>query len=114
MNKSILDDEIRYRLLKLVGQKPNLSQRALAQELGVSVGKLNYCLKALIDIGLIKVGNFTRSSHKLGYAYLLTPKGLTEKSMVTLRFLERKETEFEEMRKEIGTLREEARVLEDD
>lgn len=111
MNDSVLDDETRYRLFKLVEEHPDMSQRQLAQEMGVSVGKLNYCLRALVDIGLIKMGNFARSNHKLGYAYMLTPKGLVEKSKVTARFLARKEVEYEALKNELFALRAEAEGL---
>lgn len=107
MNDSVLDDETRYRLFKLVEEHPDMSQRQLAQEMGVSVGKLNYCLRALVDVGLVKMGNFARSNQKLGYAYILTPSGISEKSKVTARFLARKEAEYEELKSQIETLRQE-------
>ncbi len=112
MNDSVLTDETRYRLFKLVEEHPEMSQRELAQAMGVSVGKLNYCLKALINVGMIKMGNFTRSSHKLGYVYILTPKGIAEKSRVTARFLARKEAEYEELKAEIEVLRTEANIAQ--
>lgn len=105
MNDSVLDDETRYRLFKLVEEHPDMSQRQLAQEMGVSLGKLNYCLRALVDVGLIKMGNFARSNRKLGYAYFLTPKGIIEKSKVTARFLARKEAEFQSLKSEIHSIR---------
>lgn len=108
MTESVLNDETRYRLFKLVQENPDMSQRQLAEEMGISVGKLNYCLKALINVGMIKMGNFARSNHKLGYAYILTPKGIAEKSRVTARFLARKEAEYEILKTEIETLRNEA------
>lgn len=112
MNDSVLDDETRYRLFKLVEEHPDMSQRQLAREMGVSVGKLNYCLRALVDIGLIKMGNFARSNHKFGYAYILTPKGIAEKSKVAARFLAKKEKEYEVLRAELFELRAEAESLE--
>jgi EPS-associated MarR family transcriptional regulator len=81
----------------------------LAGELGVSVGKINYCLKALIDRGLVKANNFRNSQNKRAYLYVLTPKGIAEKSRNTVRFLQRKTTEYEELRKEISRLRREVR-----
>jgi EPS-associated MarR family transcriptional regulator len=90
-----------------------MSQRQLAQEMGVSVGKLNYCLKALVNVGMIKMGNFARSTHKLGYAYILTPSGIAEKSRVTTRFLARKEAEYEALKGEIEALRLESSGLEE-
>lgn len=108
MDKTLINDETRYRLFKLVERNPGMSQRQLAAEMGVSLGKLNYCLKALIDIGLIKVGNFARSKHKLGYAYILTPAGIAEKTAVAARFLACKELEYQTLKKEIEQLRTEA------
>ena len=108
MNNVNLSDEIRYKLFKLVDENPELNQRELAQKMGMSVGKLNYCLRALIDIGMLKVGNFAKSSHKFGYVYLLTPKGISEKAKVTSRFLNYKEQEYEALQKEIEVLREDA------
>lgn len=113
MNKHIGDDEIRYRLFKLIEEKPDISQRELAKRMGVSVGKLNYCLKALVDVGLIKIGNFARSKHKWGYAYIITPAGITEKSKVTARFLARKEAEYERLKSEIKELKREFDLQEE-
>jgi len=76
----MLSEEVRYKLLKLLGPNPHLSQREVAKELGVSVGKVNYCLKALIDKGWIKAANFKNSRSKSAYMYLLTPRGFEEKA----------------------------------
>lgn len=103
-----LDDELRYQLLKKLEQNPAMTQRELAEELGMSLGKANYCLKALIEKGWIKAGNFRRNKNKLRYAYLLTPKGLEEKARVTVAFLKRKQKEYEQLVGELETLREEA------
>jgi len=103
----MLSEESRYKLLKALEANPGASQRELAHELGVSLGKVNYCLKALVEKGWIKVGNFTKNPNKLGYAYLLTPSGLEEKANVTAEFLKRKLTEYEKMQKEINILRQE-------
>ena len=91
---SELNDENRYKILKLLEKNPDMNQRQLADSLGISLGKTNYCLKALIEKGLIKVGNFRRSATKGNYAYLLTPQGLEEKARVTLRFFKSKQQEF--------------------
>ncbi len=107
----ILSDEIRYQLLKQLEQNPNLTQRELAEILGVSLGKANYCLNALIKKGLIKARNFHHNQHKLGYAYLLTAKGVEEKARVTLQFLTYKQKEYEGLVKELEALRKEAALL---
>jgi EPS-associated MarR family transcriptional regulator len=88
----------------MVEANPTITQRALAAALGVSLGRINYGLRALIDKGLIKVNNFKRSETKLAYAYLLTPRGLTEKSSLTKAFLARKMQEFDALKKEIEAL----------
>jgi MarR family transcriptional regulator, temperature-dependent positive regulator of motility len=87
-----------------VEANPTITQRALAQALGLSLGRVNYCLRSLIERGLIKVGNFKRSETKLAYAYLLTPSGVTEKSALTKAFLARKMQEFDVLKKEIEAL----------
>lgn len=106
-----LSDELRYQLLKKLEQNPTLTQRELAQELDVSLGKANYCLKALVEKGWVKVGNFKRNKNKLRYAYLLTPSGLEEKARVTMAFLKRKQKEYERLVEEIEALRLEAAEL---
>ncbi|MDZ7662782.1 MarR family EPS-associated transcriptional regulator [Thiohalophilus sp.] len=107
----MLTDETRYKLLKLLEQNPGINQRELASELGISLGKTNYCLKALIDKGWVKAGNFRQNPRKMHYAYLLTPRGLEEKARVTLRFLKRKQEEYEQLVDELEELREEAAAL---
>ena len=97
--------ETRFRLLRALESNPEISQRALAEELGVSLGKTNYCLKALIDKGWVKAGNFGRSKHKHRYLYQLTPAGLAEKAKITGRFLKRKLAEHEALTREIEQLR---------
>ncbi len=94
-----------FRVLKFLEDNPDLSQRDLADRLGVSNGKLNYCLNALIDKGLVKLGNFAQSKHHFGYAYLLTPAGIAEKAALTGRFLKRKLAEYEALKAEIEALR---------
>lgn len=104
-----MQDEITYKLLKSIEEDPSQSQRELSKSLGISLGKLNYCLKALIDKGLVKANNFRRNENKSDYLYLLTPKGVDEKARVTMRFLQRKMHEYEMLKKEIAALQQEAR-----
>lgn len=96
------------KVLRLLETKPQMSQRDLAVALGVSLGKTNFCLKALLDKGLLKVQNFQNSQRKLAYAYLLTPAGLAEKTALTSRFLTRKMEEFALLKAEIELLQQEA------
>jgi len=97
-------DEFHYRLIRLIESRPDLTQRELARELGVSLGKTNYCIKALIDKGWIKTRNFRNSSNKLAYAYILTPQGMARKWYLTRRFLARKLAEYDNLRREIDEL----------
>jgi EPS-associated MarR family transcriptional regulator len=97
-------EDLHFRVLKLIEERPDMSQRDLANRLGVSNGKLHYCMKALIEKGLIKLGNFANSKHHLGYVYLLTPKGVSQKASMTGRFLRRKLAEYEALRAEIAAL----------
>ena len=106
----MIDDTVRYRLLTLLEENPELSQRDLAARLGISLGKTNYCLKALIDRGLIKAQNFQNSRKKAAYLYKLTPAGMAEKIQVTRRFLAIKVKEHEELTSEIERLRTEVRT----
>ena len=101
----MLTDEYRYKILKILEANPEISQRDMARELGVSLGRTNYCLKALIEIGLLKVTNFRNSINKLAYMYLLTPKGIEEKSVITARFLKIKMQEYANLEAEIEELR---------
>jgi EPS-associated MarR family transcriptional regulator len=105
----LLTDEYRYRILKLLEADPHASQRRIADELGISLGRVNYCLKALIDKGLVKVNNFRNNDNKRTYLYLLTPKGIEEKTKVTLQFLQVKMAEYEAVKREIDELQSEAR-----
>lgn len=91
-------------VLRLLEQDPNLSQRALSQQLGISLGKTHYVLQALLGKGLLKMRNFERSDHKLAYSYLLTPAGMLEKARMTRDFLRRKEDEFQTLRRVIDQL----------
>ena len=104
----MLTDEYRYKILKRLESNPKISQRELAQELGISLGKVNYCLKALMQKGLLKVNNFRNNQNKSVYLYLLTPNGLEEKTKVTLRFMQYKMDEYETLKQEIKVLQREA------
>jgi len=96
-----------YRVLRILNENPDITQRELAQKLELSVSGLNYCLKALVEKGLVKMQNFSSSKNKLGYMYLLTPTGLAEKAQLTSRFLKRKIREYEELKKEIRLVQKE-------
>ena len=102
-----MNSETHFRLLRLIEANPEITQRELADQAGISLGKANYCLKALIDKGLVKAGNFSRSRHKHRYIYKLTPAGLAEKARITGRFLKRKIAEHEALTREIEQLRRE-------
>jgi EPS-associated MarR family transcriptional regulator len=104
----MVSDEHRYKILRLLERDPQLSQRALAAELGLSLGKVNYCVQALIEKGLIKARNFRNSQNKSAYMYYLTPKGIQEKARVTVRFLKSKIAEYEQLKSEIEQLRRDA------
>ena len=99
-----IDDDVRYRLLKLLEERPELTQREAAERLGMSLGKVNYCLRALMNKGWVKARNFRNSSRKTAYAYLLTPKGFEEKLRVTARFLDRKLHEYDALVAELHLL----------
>lgn len=103
MNKSF-EDEIRYRLLKMMHQDSQLSQRQMADAMGVSLGKINYCVQELISRGLVKIDRIKNSKNKLGYMYILTPKGIEAKARVTVRFLQAKRNEYEAIKKVINEL----------
>jgi EPS-associated MarR family transcriptional regulator len=103
-----VNDETHYRLLKLIEANPEMSQRDLADAMGVSVGKINYCMRAVIERGWIKAKNFSKSKNKRAYAYYLTSKGVEEKAKVTTRFLKHKMAEYRELREEIKRLKREA------
>ena len=103
----MISDESRYRILKELEANPEISQRELARSLGISLGKVNYCLKALIDKGMVKAGNFSRSDQKSRYLYQLTPQGVEHKAKVTARFLKLKLDEYDALQQEIEELRRE-------
>src|SRR5690554_541102 len=106
----MLTDEYRYKIMKQIEANPSISQRELARELGISLGKVNFCLKALIDVGQVKARNFKNNPNKSGYLYLLTPVGIEEKTKVTARFLKRKIEEYDALRAEIENLQEDLRT----
>lgn len=107
MNTTNLHQEIHLQVLRLLETNPQMNQRELAAALGVSLGKTNFCLHALLDKGLVKVQNFQNNKQKLAYAYLLTPVGIAEKSALTKRFLQRKLEEYELLSEEIEVLKRE-------
>jgi|SRR6056300_150372 EPS-associated MarR family transcriptional regulator len=109
MNQSTENPNLSHekKLLDVIAANPEITQRELSDELGLSLGKTNFVLKALIDRGLVKVENFKRSNNKMGYAYLLTPQGVSEKVKITKRFLVRKMAEFDQLKAEIENLQEE-------
>ncbi|NKB31999.1 MAG: MarR family EPS-associated transcriptional regulator [Pseudomonadales bacterium] len=104
-----MQDEITYKILKSIEENPNQSQRELSKSLGISLGKLNYCLRALVDKGWVKARNFKENPNKAGYLYLLTPSGVEQKTKVTVRFLKRKMQEYEQIKTEIEQLQNEAK-----
>tara|TARA_B100000530_G_C15777380_1_gene416025 strand:- start:437 stop:739 length:303 start_codon:yes stop_codon:yes gene_type:complete len=91
-----------FEILRKIQNKPEYSQRELAKDLGFSLGKLNYCLKELQKKGLVKIQNFSKNTRKLNYLYILTPKGITAKTKLTINFMKRKMKEYEELKKEIS------------
>ncbi len=105
-----LQEDTHFRVMRLLQDNPDMTQRELAASLGVSTSGLNYCLKALIDKGWVKVHNFRHSKNKFGYVYVLTPAGITEKVALTTHFLKRKMAEYEELKAEIDGLRAELKV----
>jgi EPS-associated MarR family transcriptional regulator len=107
----MLTDEYRYKILKELQQDPDISQRELARRLAISLGKANFCLKALIEKGLVKAGNFKTAPDKAKYLYLLTPKGIEERFSLTHSFLLRKMQEHEELTEEIERLRKETILM---
>ena len=96
------DDQDYLNLLRKIKNRPKSTQRELAEELGFSLGKLNYCLKALKSKGLIKINNFRKNPNKINYLYILTPKGISAKTKLTLNFMKRKINEYDELKKEIN------------
>lgn len=99
-----IDPDVHFRVLHLLEEEPNLTQRELAERLGISLGGVNYCVKALIDIGHIKGSNFKKNPEKSAYLYLLTPKGISEKAKLTAGFLKRKMAEYQALKQEIESI----------
>ena len=100
----MLNKQSKYQLLKSLEQDANLTQRQLSKELGISLGKVNYCLQSLIQKGFVKIDNFKNSKHKIQYSYLLTPTGIEEKTKLTIEFLKTKTKEYEALKKEVEKL----------
>lgn len=105
-----IDLDLHFRILHLLEDNPDISQREIAQKLGVSLGCINYCLKALINIGHIKIHSFNKNPKKIGYFYLLTSKGMSEKVQLTAGFLKRKMDEYHLLKKEIKSLQSKSKV----
>ncbi|MCW5296917.1 MarR family EPS-associated transcriptional regulator [Herbaspirillum lusitanum] len=103
-------EDVQFQVLQRLQENPGLSQRNLAKELNISLGSVNFCFQALMEKGWVKAQNFSQNSNKLGYAYLLTPSGIAEKSKLTARFLKRKLEEYETLRQEIEQLREQLKA----
>ena len=101
LNKSMDKNQDHFNVLRKIQQKPESSQRELAEDLGFSLGKLNYCLKALKVKGLVKIKNFKKNPNKINYIYVLTPQGVSEKTKLTLNFMKRKMKEYDELKREV-------------
>lgn len=106
-------EDTSIRVMRILQANPDITQRELAQQLGISVGGLNYCLKALVEKGWVKMKNFAHSKNKFGYVYVLTPSGMAEKAALTRRFLQRKMNEYEAIKLEIEVLRSEVGAAEE-
>jgi len=104
-----IDPDVHFRVLHLHEEEPDLTQRELAEKLGISLGGVNYCLKSLIDVGHIKAGNFKKNPDKSVYLYLLTPKGIAEKAQLTAGFVKRKMAEYQALKKEIDAIKSKVR-----
>ena len=100
MNRNVNEDN--FNVLRKIGKNPNTSQRELANNLGFSLGKLNYCLKELKKKGLVKIENFSKNPNKINYIYILTPKGVSTKTKLTINFMKRKMQEYDDLKKEIS------------
>ena len=100
-----MEDEIHYKLLKVLEENPDITQRELAARLGISLGKANYCLRALMGRGWVKMANFRRNANKMAYVYLLTPSGIDQKARFAVRFLRHKLLEFDALKAEIERLK---------
>jgi EPS-associated MarR family transcriptional regulator len=102
-----LQEDTYFRVMRILQENPDLTQRELAEKLGISVGGLNYCLKALMERGLVKMKNFATSKNKFGYIYVITPSGMAKKAAITHMFLQRKMDEYDALKAEIEALRSE-------
>lgn len=102
-----LQEDTYFRVMRILQNNPDLTQRELAEKLGISVGGLNYCLKALTEKGLVKMKNFAESKNKFGYVYVLTPRGIAEKASITNQFIQRKMQEYDSLKNEIEALKKE-------
>ncbi len=107
------EQEIRYKILRFLSVEPNISQRAMAGRLGISLGKTNYVLSELAEKGIIKMKRFKNAPKKSSYSYILTPRGLEQKAKITARFLKQKQAEYEEIRKQIKEITEELKTAHD-
>ena len=105
MKKRINHSEVELEILRKIEENPNLTQRQIAEHLGLSLGKINYLIQALLGKGLLKINNFRRSDNKLGYLYLLTPEGVDTKRKLTMLFLKRKSEEFHKLKKEMERIK---------
>jgi EPS-associated MarR family transcriptional regulator len=103
--RSQLQEDTYFRVLRMLQENPDMTQREIAEKIGISTSGLNYCLKALIDKGWVKVQNFSQSKNKFGYIYVLTPQGIAEKALLAGRFLKRKMSEYEQLQAEIEALK---------
>ena len=97
----LFKDEEYFNIIRKISKDSNISQREMSAELGISLGKVNYCLRALKEKGFIKIKNFRKSANKMKYFYVLTPKGISEKTKITIRFMQQKMREYDELKKEI-------------
>lgn len=107
-----MTDELQHKIFKILEQNPSINQRDLSHSLGISLGKVNYCVKSLIEKGWVKVTNFRNNRNKLSYAYLLTPSGLEQKATVTVRYLRRKMQEYDELKQAVEELKKEVSLSE--
>jgi len=107
-----MTDELQHKLFKVITQNPNISQRDLSKNLGISLGKANYCLKALMTKGWVKAQNFKNNRNKLSYVYLLTPSGIEQKASVTVRYLRKKMEEYDELKAAVEELQKEISIQE--
>lgn len=107
-----MTDELQHKIFKIIAENPQINQRELSRKLGISLGKANYCLKALMEKGWVKAQNFKNNKNKLSYAYLLTPSGIEQKAAVTLRYLKRKMEEYDQLKQAVEELKKEVAIEE--